>query len=305
MSSVLVPSMPAPPQVPIGPEAERWKAMTEPERDRFYQQIFDAFNVPAEAMAEGRPHSRAKSAAMDALTRHFKTTGRVIYVADELAVVYPGEPVFNPDLLAVLDVPQPDPDEDERMAWVVADEGKGPDFILEVLHKGNRDKDLIRNIEDYARLGIREYFVYDRLNFKLHGHRLVKSGAGYQGLRPRLGRITSEVLGLDLALVQRRLRFFSGMGELLNSDEFIERLSVMMDGIEARAEQAEAQAERERAQAEQERAQRLQDAQEAVLDLAEAYGIEVTPERRQQVQQAGLEALGGLRRALKATRAWP
>jgi len=64
-------------------------------------------------------------------------------VADELAVVYPGEPVFSPGWLAVLDVPQPDPDEDERMAWVVADEGKGPDLILEVPHQGNRDKDLV------------------------------------------------------------------------------------------------------------------------------------------------------------------
>ena len=40
--------------------------------------------------------------------------------------MYPGERTFTPDLLAVLDVAQPDPDEDRRMAWVVADEGKGP-----------------------------------------------------------------------------------------------------------------------------------------------------------------------------------
>ena len=145
-----------------------------------------------------------------------------------------GEPVFSSDLLVVLDVPQPDPDEDERMAWVVADEGKGPDLLLEVLHQGNRDKDLINNVRDYARLGVREYFVYDRLRFRLYGYRLARPGAGYQELSSRLGRLTSEVLGLDLALVGRRLRFFSGMAELPNSEEFIERLSKMMEGASRR-----------------------------------------------------------------------
>jgi Uma2 family endonuclease len=285
--------------------------MSEAEKDHFYQQIYDALHTPVEAMSQGRPHNRARSAALDALLLHFKATGRTIYLADELAVIYPGERTFEPDLLAVLDVPQPHPDEDERMAWVVADEGKGPDLILEVLHKGNRDKDLGRNVVDYARLGVREYFVYDRLNHKLCGYRLGKGGT-YGQLRPRLGRLSSEVLGLDLALVERRLRFFSGMGELMNSDEFIERLSRMMDGIEARAEEAEAQAEQAQAQAEQAQAQAEQaqaqlllEARQAVLDLAEAYGLEVSPSRRQQVEAAALEELRALRAALKQHRSWP
>src|SRR5262249_53210615 len=66
--------------------------------------------------------------------------------------------------------------EDERMAWVVADEGKGPDLLLEVLHQGNRDKDLVNNVRDYARLGVREYFVYDRLRVRLYGYRLASRG---------------------------------------------------------------------------------------------------------------------------------
>jgi Uma2 family endonuclease len=242
-------------------------------------------------MTEGRPHRRAKSAALDALTLHFRSIGRTIYVADALAVVHPGEPVFSPDLLAVRDVPQPDPDEDERMAWVVADEGKGPDLLMEVLYQGNRDKYLINNVRDYARLGVREYFVYDRLRFRLHGYRLARPGAGYQELSPRLGQLTSEVLGLDLALVGRRLRFFSGMAELPSSEEVIEQLSKM---IEARAQQAEAQAQQAEVQV-----------RDAVLDLAEAYGLKITPERRQQVQQASLEDLAALRAALKAGRSWP
>ena len=172
-------------------------------------------------------------------------------------MVYPGEASFSPDLLAVLDVPQPDPAQDERMAWVVADEGKGPDFILEVLHQGNHRKDLSKNVVYFARLGVREYFIYDRRNYKLYGYRLSVLGAPYRELRPRLGRMSSEVLGLDLALVERRLRFFSGMGELMNSEEFIERLSKMMDSIEARAQQAAAEAQQAEAQAQQAQAQTL------------------------------------------------
>ena len=314
-----------PRQAPIGPSVEQWRAMSNAEKDRFYQQIYDASSASHEAMSQGRPHSRAKSAALDALVLHFKTTGRLIYVADELTVVYPGEPTFDPDLIAVLDVPQPDPDEDERMAWMVAEEGKGPDFILEVLHKGSRDKDLGRNVTEYARLGIREYFVYDRLHFKLYGYRLARSGGAYLPLRPRLGRLTSEVLGLDLALVERKLRFFSGMGELMNSEEFIERLSKMMDGIESRALQAEAQVAVAEAQVAESKDQVARfeaqlaevDAQlaeadarvllserEAVLDLAEAYGLEITAERRLQLQAADLNALRAQRVLLKAKRAW-
>jgi Uma2 family endonuclease len=72
-------------------------------------------------------------------------------------------------VLAVLDVPQPE--DDERMAWVVADEGKGLDLVLEVLHHADRNKDLVENVERYARLGIPEYFVYDRARQRIHGHR--------------------------------------------------------------------------------------------------------------------------------------
>ena len=296
---------PLPPPVPSGPSVEDWRAMSEAERQLFYGQIFAALNGPVEAMGEGRPHRHVKSEAFDALTRHFKTTGRQIYVADDLAVVYPGEPSFGPDLLAVLDVAQPDPAQDERMAWVVTEEGKGPDFILEVLHQGNRNKDLVKNVATFARLGIREYFIYDRLNYKLYGYRLAAPGAPYRELRPRLGRLNSEVLSLDLALVERRLRFFCGMGELMNSEEFIERLSKMMDSIEVRAQHAEAQAQHAEAQAQHAEAQALAGIRQAVLDLAEAYGLEVSAERLQQIHSASAAEADVLRRALKSTHAWP
>src|SRR5688572_28003882 len=106
---------------PIAPSEERWRAMTQPERDRFLEEVLDALSDPAIAMSEGRPHKKAKSRALDMLGLHFRAMGRRIYLAEEMAVLYPGQESFSPDVLAVLDVEEPE--DDPRMAWVVADEG--------------------------------------------------------------------------------------------------------------------------------------------------------------------------------------
>ncbi|AUX46954.1 uncharacterized protein SOCE26_084640 [Sorangium cellulosum] len=234
---------PRPPGPPlVAPTEEEWRAMAPAERERLLVQILDALSDPRRAMAEGRPHHKAKGRAIDMLTLHFGSTGRVIYLAEELAVLYPGEDVFVPDILAVLDVPQPE--DDPRMAWVVADEGKGLSLVLEVLHQGNRTKDLVANVEVYARLRIPEYFVYDRLRQQVHGYRLPGPDAGrYQRIVPQMGRYTSAVLGLDLAVSGGKLQFFHGMAELFGSADLIGRLQGMMTDLEARAEQAQAQAE--------------------------------------------------------------
>ena len=86
----------------------------------------------------------------------------------------------------VLDVVEPE--DDQRLAWVVADEGKGIDLALEVLHRGDRKKDLVRNVERYAALGIAEYFVYDRAEQRIHAFRLPPTGARrYQRVVPQGG----------------------------------------------------------------------------------------------------------------------
>src|SRR5690606_11105898 len=106
------------------------------ERDRFAVAANEALGDPLRVIAEGRAHKRAKARVVDMLGLHFRALGRIIYVAEEMGVYYPGEEVFSPDVLAVLDVEQPD--DDERMAWIVADEGRGLDLALEVLHRGDR-----------------------------------------------------------------------------------------------------------------------------------------------------------------------
>ena len=229
---------PAPAPLPTVPTVEAWRAMPPTERLRLQVEINAALTASTDVMGQGQPHRKAVLSAIDALGLHFKAIGRTVYLADDLAILYPGEKPFSPDILVVLDVAEPE--DDERLTWVVADEGKGPDLVIEVVHKGDRDKDLVANVERYAHLGIPEYFVYDRLRQQIHGYRLVGPGAArYQRILPQFGHYRSGVLGLDLALINDKLRFLSGEALLPVSADVIGRLQGMIKNLEVRAHQAQ------------------------------------------------------------------
>jgi Uma2 family endonuclease len=243
----------------IAPTVEEWEAMTPDERLDFQVRVNDALSDPRIAMTEGRRHKKAKVQVIDKLGLHFGSIGRVIYLAEEMAVLYPGEETFSPDVLAVVGVAEPD--DDPRMAWVVADEHKGIDWVLEVLHRGDRRKDLVVNVERYARLGIPEYFVYDRLHQKIKGYRLAGPQARrYSHIAPQAGRYSSLVLGLDLSIQGGKLRFFDGITEICGTLDLIGRLHGMVDSLEAKAQRARVRIrqERDRTQRAQVKAHRAQ-----------------------------------------------
>jgi hypothetical protein len=205
---------------------------------------------------------------LDALDGFFRSTGRKIYLSSEIAVFYPGERRFSPDVLAVTDV-----EPHERMSWVVATEGKGLDFVLEVHVAGDRRKDEKTNVERYARLGIQEYFYFDRPSERIVGYQLAARGRPYQRIVPQAGRFPSHVLGLDLALDGPRLRFYAGNAPLADADEMVARLGSMLDDLIARQEDLTAklaEAEQGREEAEQEREEAEQEREEARRLLAEA-----------------------------------
>jgi Uma2 family endonuclease len=227
--------------------------MSQAERESYLVRVLDMLSDPKIAMSEGRRHKKAKSQALDALGLYFRSLGRDVYLGEEMAVVYPGAPPFSPDLLVVVDVAEPE--DDARLAWVVVDEGRGIDWVLEVLHHGDRKKDLVDNVERYAALGIPEYFVYDRRDEKIHGHCLPSPGARrYQRIVPQHGRHTSSVLGLDLALEGGRLKFFHGTAELVGSSDLIDRLHRIAASLEAKADRAQADADGARADTDRARA---------------------------------------------------
>ncbi len=286
-----------PARVPTAPTADEWRAMTPDQRDRLLVAINEALSDPLVAMTEGRRHKAAKARAIDALTLHFGAIKRVIYLAEEMSVLYPGEQPFAPDVLAVLGVPQPE--DDERMAWVVVEENKGLDLVIEVLHRGDRDKDLVTNVERYARLGIPEYFVFDRAREKIHGFRLPAEGPRkYRRIVPQFGRHSSEVLGLDITVVSGKFKFFYGMAELIGSADLIGRLEGMVESLEAKADQAQAEAQ----QALAETQQALDGLRNGIAALLAARGLPCPDERRAEL--AGCQDPATLQRwLLRATTA--
>lgn len=245
-------SRPAPDALLV-PSLDEWRAMTSAERDAFVDEALATLQREFDLMpSEGAPHQNAKISLRTTLGGHFARVGRKIYLGTELAVLYPEQPPFAPDFLAVADVEDPG-DEDTRMAWIVADEGKGPDLVLEVLHAGSRRKDLVDNRLFYGSLGIAEYFVYDRAKFVLHGFRLPAPGATrYVPIVAEAGFLPSRVLGLELAIVGHRLRFAYGGAIVPETRELLDRASAMLDAVEARvdAEAQRAEAEAQRAEAE-------------------------------------------------------
>jgi Uma2 family endonuclease len=302
---------------PRAPSEEHWARMSPEERARVVAAL--PAQVPEELQPpEGDFHRKAKVKTTDTLDEFFQRIGRKIYVSSELAVFYPDEPHFSPDVFAVLDVEHRD-----RTKWVVTEEGKGLDLVIEVHYAGDKAKDYKANVERYARLGIHEYFIFDRLHLNLHGYRLSPPEEGqaskrraYRPILPQGGLFASQVLGLDLTIEGSRLRFFYGMAPVPEAEELVAKLQIMVDGLHARAEEAEqrAAAEAERADAATTRAdefeRQLVKTREETLrlgieGLCDVLAIELDEERRTQLDVLDATGLEALQRALRAARRWP
>ena len=225
--------------------------MSEAERAAAVEALPAAMTDVETSPPKGDQHYDGKNDARETLLEWFRRLGRSVYVAAEMTTYYPGEARFAPDVLVVRDVPVHD-----RTKWVVAAEGKGLDWVLEVHVGGDRKKDAELNVARYARLGIPEYFIYDRSRQRLSGHRLAGGTRSYAPIVPQLGRYASEVLSLELTLEDGGLRFYHANAELLTPRDLAKRLGALVEDLAAErdAEAARARAETERARTEAERA---------------------------------------------------
>jgi Uma2 family endonuclease len=168
---------------PMAPSAKEWEALSPAERVAVVAALPGEVTDAEVSPSEGDLHFRAKTGALGALRGYFARQRRQIYLAAELPIYYPGEPRFAPDLLAVFDR-----DDVPRSKWVVSAEGKGLDWVLEVHVGGDRKKDAERNVARYARLGIPEYFLYDRARNRLAAYRLASPEAtSYTAILPNQG----------------------------------------------------------------------------------------------------------------------
>jgi len=221
---------------PRAPSWEVWESLTPEQRREVVDQL--PAEVPLELfMPEGDSHRKAKTGSVAVLDRFFRQIGRKVYVSSELAVYYPKEPRFAPDVLAVCDVEPID-----RMKWVVADEGKGLDFVLEVHVAGDFNKDSNLNVTRYARVGIPEYFLFDGARAMLWGYRLPGRAARvYQPILPQKGCYRSEALGLELGVRQGRLRFFLEGAPMAEDSELVIDLQSLVDKLREHREREQAE----------------------------------------------------------------
>ena len=149
--------------------------------------------------------------AVGALRSHFQGRDDV-YVVGDLLLYYEegdGKASVAPDVFVVFGVPN-----HPRRTYLLWQEGKAPDFVLEVTSRSTRQVDQGTKRDLYARLGIAEYWQYDPtgdyLDPPLQGFML--SGGQY-GEALALERVSvvwnaySPVLGLNLRLEDGVLRF--------------------------------------------------------------------------------------------------
>jgi Uma2 family endonuclease len=252
---------------PRAPTEEEWARLSEEERQRIVDALPGGLTAAEiEALPpEGDWHWNAKFEAWDTLRRYFDRLGRRIYLATERRVYYPGQRSFVPDVLAVLDV-----DPRKRTKWVVSAEGKGLDWVLEVLYHGDRRKDTEANVGFYAELRIPEYFIYDCGQQLLWGHRLPGPWAQrYEPIVPVRGRLASAVLGLDLVVENDQLRFYHGTAELPTSAGLIQHLENLVAEVQAKRTAAEEQ--------------RRQSLTRAILTMLEVRGLPAPDHVREQI----------------------
>jgi Uma2 family endonuclease len=114
----------------------------------------------------------------------------------------------SPDVFVTLGIPD---DGRRRDAYFVWEEGKGPDFVIELTSKSTRREDQVSKLELYRDvLKVREYFQFDPygdyLKPPLKGFRRVEGV--YEPIVPVDGRLPSEVTGLHLEADGQVLRLY-------------------------------------------------------------------------------------------------
>ena len=195
--------------------------------------------------------------AVGALRNHFRDREDVYVIGDLLLYYEEGNRSASvaPDVFVVFGVPN-----HARHTYLLWEEGKGPDWVLEVTSRSTRQVDQGRKRDLYARLGVSEYWQYDPtgdyLDPLLQGRVLSDGGYGAALALDRVDEVWSAyspVLGLNLRLDDGVLRFHDP-----RRDEYL-----LTHLEENRARQTEAAAHRAEVEARRETEERLQESEQA------------------------------------------
>jgi Uma2 family endonuclease len=197
-------------------------------------------------MAETPDHGEAMWAAITVLHRWLADTPDAYAWGNMLMFYEPGNKRrhVSPDVFYVSGVPN-----HRRPNYLIWEEGRGPDVVIEVTSASTRRTDLGRKMDLYRDvIRVREYFLFDPLEEylepSLQGFRL--TGGEYRPIRPKDGRLPSQALGLHLDRDGHLVRFWDpDTGSWLPTEE--ERANTAV--FRAEAEREKAEAERARADA--------------------------------------------------------
>jgi Uma2 family endonuclease len=191
------------------------------------------------------------------------------YVGGNMFIYFSSAQVRNqdfkgPDFFAVLGVPK-----NERKSWVVWEEGKAPDVVIELLSESTIKEDKTEKKQIYQdRLRVPEYFWYDPFDSKDLAGFALKNGI-YEAIalddRERL--ISHQ---LDLALV-RWQGLYKGVEAVWLRWETPEGVLLLTpQELADRAQQKAQQAQQEAQQAQHEAQQAQQEAQQAQHEAQQA-----------------------------------
>ena len=183
-------------------------------------------------LAENDAQLHAIHYAFGALRLYYAARADVYISADLLIYYEEGNSRVSvaPDTFVVFGV-----EDRMRRNYKVWEEGKGPDFVLEVASLNTWREDVERKPGIYAGLGVREYFLFDPrseyLSPRLQGYRLVDGE--YERLSAvesidRTLTLPSRVLGLELRAKGEEMRFHdpaTGRALLSHGEEHAARLT--------------------------------------------------------------------------------
>jgi Uma2 family endonuclease len=200
-----------------------------------------------------------------------------VYVSGNLLIYYERgnkRKHVSPDVFVVKGI-DPHP-RDNYLLW---NEGKGPDVVIEVTSASTRKEDVDRKYKLYRDvLEVREYFLFDPrsefLNPSLQGHRLVDGR--YIDMEVVSGRLPSDELGLHLEQHGSELRLWDP-----NTDRWLPT----PDEARRQADAARQQADAARQEAERDRQREVEARQRAEAEV-ERLKQEVESLRRGKSQRA-------------------
>ena len=173
------------------------------------------------------------------IVQHLGNPDTTLVGADRWIIAEPGtfrDLARYPDLLIAFDV-DPELYRDSN-GYIISEQGKPPDFVLEVASRSTADTDTGAKREDYAKLLIPEYWRFDETG-QYHGTRLAGDHLVNGRYEPiPIDQLADDVLqgyspALNLLLRWER-------GKLAFYDPATERHIVTYDDLLARAHAAEA-----------------------------------------------------------------